>query len=134
MDRGMKKWIYWGAYVFLTLAGFLACIFRLLPVVTPSVFLLGLYNLWQGVAWALHLYPYVPQHHSRRRQLLFSAACICLGIVWVPLSLTSWSTQWGPLDRLYPSLFDPRLRLVPLPRLTAPPRLSAVFPLCSDPN
>ena len=31
MDRGMKKWIYWGAYVFLTLAGFLACIFRLLP-------------------------------------------------------------------------------------------------------
>ena len=45
MDRGMKKWIYWGAYVFLTLAGFLACIFRLLPVVTPSVFLLGLYNL-----------------------------------------------------------------------------------------
>ena len=51
MDRGMKKWIYWGAYVFLTLAGFLACIFRLLPVVTPSVFLLGLYNLWQGVAW-----------------------------------------------------------------------------------
>lgn len=50
MDRGMKKWIYWGVYVFLTLAGFLACIFRLLPVVTPSVFLLGLYNLWQGVA------------------------------------------------------------------------------------
>lgn len=41
MDRGMKKWIYWGAYVFLTLAGFLACIFRLLPVVTPSVFLPG---------------------------------------------------------------------------------------------
>ena len=118
MDRGMKKWIYWGAYVFLTLAGFLACIFRLLPVVTPSVFLLGLYNLWQGVAWALQLYPYVPQHHSRRRQLLFSAACICLGIVWV----------------LYPSLFDPRLRLVPLPRLTAPPHLSAVFPLCSDPH
>ena len=97
MDRGMKKWIYWGAYVFLTLAGFLACIFRLLPVVTPSVFLLGLYNLWQGVAWALHLYPYVPQHHSRRRQLLFSAACICLGIVWVPLSLTSWSTR-SPLS------------------------------------
>ena len=27
MDRGMKKWIYWGVYVFLTLAGFLACIF-----------------------------------------------------------------------------------------------------------
>ena len=105
MDRGMKKWIYWGVYVFLTLAGFLACIFRLLPVVTPSVFLLGLYNLWQGVAWALHLYPYVPQHHSRRRQLLFSAACICLGIVWVPLSLTSWSTQWGPLiASILPSL------------------------------
>ncbi len=60
MDRGMKKWIYWGVYVFLTLAGFLACIFRLLPVVTPSVFLLGLYNLWQGVAWALQLYPYSP--------------------------------------------------------------------------
>ncbi len=105
MDRGMKKWIYWGVYVFLTLAGFLACIFCLLPVVTPSVFLLGLYNLWQGVAWALHLYPYVPQHHSRRRQLLFSAACICLGIVWVPLSLTSWSTQWGPLiASILPSL------------------------------
>ena len=87
MDRGMKKWIYWGVYVFLTLAGFLACIFRLLPVVTPSVFLLGLYNLWQGVAWALHLYPYVPQHHSRRRQLLFSA------------------TQWGPLiASILPSL------------------------------
>ena len=93
MDRGMKKWIYWGVYVFLTLAGFLACIFRLL------------YNLWQGVAWALQLYPYVPQHHSRRRQLLFSAACICLGIVWVPLSLTSWSTQWGPLiASILPSL------------------------------
>ncbi len=131
MDRGMKKWIYWGVYVFLTLAGFLAYIFCLLPVVTPSVFLLGLYNLWQGVAWALHLYPYVPQHHSRRRQLLFSAACICLGIVWVPLSLTSWSTQWGPLIA---SILHPHLRLVPLPRLTAPPRLSAVFPLCSDPN
>lgn len=59
----------------------------------------------QGVAWALHLYPYVPQHHSRRRQLLFSAACICLGIVWVPLSLTSWSTQWGPLiASILPSL------------------------------
>ena len=69
MDRGMKKWIYWGVYVFLTLAGFLACIFCLLPVVTPSVFLLGLYNLWQGVAWALHLYPYVPQHHSRSCRL-----------------------------------------------------------------
>lgn len=71
----------------------------------PSVFLLGLYNLWQGVAWALQLYPYVPQHHSRRRQLLFSAACICLGIVWVPLFLTSWSTQWGPLiASILPSL------------------------------
>lgn len=97
MDRGMKKWIYWGGYVFLTLAGFLTCIFRLLPVVTPSVLLLGLYDLWQGTARLLRLYPYVPRHHSPRRQLLFSAACICLGMVWVPLSLTSWSTQWGPL-------------------------------------
>lgn len=63
----------------------------------PSVLLLGLYDLWQGTAQALQLYPYVPRHHSRRRQLLFSAACICLGMVWVPLSLTSWSTQRGPL-------------------------------------
>ncbi len=96
MDRGMKKWIYWGVYVFLTLAGFLACIFCLLPVVTSSVFLLGLYNLWQGVAWALQLTPMSPSTTLGGGSSLFSAACICLGIVWVPLSLTSWSHPMGP--------------------------------------
>lgn len=81
----------------------------------------------QGVAWALHLYPYVPQHHSRRRQLLFSAACICLGIVWVPLSLTSWSTQGGPLiASILPSLSSPSPRPAAAADRTAAP--SAVLP------
>ena len=133
MDRGMKKWIYWGVYVFLTLAGFLACIFRLLPVVTPSVFLLGLYNLWQGVAWALHLYPYVPAPLSEAAAPIFRRLHLPGHRLGPPLPHLLVHPM-GPLDRLYPSLFDPRLRLVPLPRLTAPPRLSAVFPLCSDPN
>lgn len=80
MDRGMKKWIYWGVYVFLTLAGFLACIFRLLPVVTPSVFLLGLYNLLgRALPGCSICTPMSPSTTLGGRQLLFSAACILPG-------------------------------------------------------
>ena len=130
MDRGMKKWIYWGVYVFLTLAGFLACIFRLLPVVTPSVFLLGLYNLCLGSP-SVPLCPPAPL--SEAAAPIFRRLHLPGHRLGPPLPHLLVHPM-GPLDRLYPSLFDPRLRLVPLPRLTAPPRLSAVFPLCSDPN
>lgn len=97
MSENIKRLLYWGVYIFLLLVGMAIRWFDILPIVTTSIFLLGLYWMWTGISLLIRINPHYAQKHDRKTQLVFSAASISLGIVWVVMSFSTYSSRAFPM-------------------------------------
>lgn len=92
-----KRYLYWVVYILLLLAGMGISYFDILPIVTTSIFLLGLFWIWTGISLIMQMNPHYAQQYCRREQFIFSATSIGLGVSWTIISCTEYSNQVLPM-------------------------------------
>ena len=88
MSTKAKKLIYWIGYLLLAAVGLWLSAARILPICNTTIFLFGIYWLWNPVFAA---------KDPRRAQLGYAAASAGLGISWIIISFFALSNEALPM-------------------------------------
>ena len=93
----MEKIVYQMGWIALTVGGAAASIFRVLPIENTTVFLLGLFWVWNGVFALLGIpYPMTKAACMAERRI-WGASGLAMGAVWIGMSLTPLADQLWPM-------------------------------------
>ena len=97
MSATTKKLIYWIGYLLLLAVGVWLSASKILSICNTTIFLLGLYWLWNAITLYLGWNPAFAQKYPRRALLGFAAAFAGLGIAWIAISFFTLSNEALPM-------------------------------------
>lgn len=93
----MEKIVYHMGWIALTVGGAAASIFRVLPIENTTVFLLGLFWVWNGVFALLGIpYPMTKTVCMAERRV-WGTSGLTMGAVWTGMALTPLADQFWPM-------------------------------------
>ena len=97
MSTKAKKLIYWIGYLLLAAMGLWLSAARILPICNTTIFLFGIYWLWNAITLYLRWNPVFAAKDPRRAQLGYAAASAGLGIAWIIISFFALSNEALPM-------------------------------------